>query len=49
MMSMMDACYLTFSNNHSPLKALRRGVISGLNKLPLLKREILKYAVGNYL
>jgi 2-octaprenyl-3-methyl-6-methoxy-1,4-benzoquinol hydroxylase len=49
MMSMMDACYLTFSNNHSPLKALRRGVISGLSKLPLLKREILKYAVGNYL
>jgi 2-octaprenyl-3-methyl-6-methoxy-1,4-benzoquinol hydroxylase len=49
MMSMMDACYFTFSNTNKPLSLLRNAVIKGLAKATPLQSHILKYAVGNYL
>lgn len=49
MMTMMDACYAGFSNDIAPLKALRGLLMQGVNKVPVIKNNVLKYAIGEYL
>ncbi|MCF6437061.1 FAD-dependent oxidoreductase [Pseudoalteromonas sp. MMG022] len=46
MMSMMDACYFGFSNDITPLKALRNGILKIADQAGPLKRKVLEHAMG---
>ncbi|CAM4100694.1 FAD-dependent oxidoreductase [Pseudoalteromonas byunsanensis] len=46
MMSMMDACYFGFSNDITPLKLLRNGVLKIADQAGPLKRKVLEHAMG---
>ena len=46
MMSMMDACYFGFSNDIKPLKHLRNLVLKVADNAGVLKKQVLKHAMG---
>jgi 2-octaprenyl-3-methyl-6-methoxy-1,4-benzoquinol hydroxylase len=46
MQSGMDLFYKGFSNDHLPLKLLRNAVLKATDNAGILKKQILKYAVG---
>ncbi|MEM6544158.1 MAG: FAD-dependent monooxygenase [Pseudomonadota bacterium] len=46
MMSAMDAFYLGFSNDVTPLRTLRNAGLALANRLPIAKRQVLRYAAG---
>ena len=46
MMSLMDAFYYGFSNNHLPLKVFRNVGLGLANRLGFAKQKVMQYAVG---
>lgn len=46
MMSTMDALYVSFSNNVPSLRHIRNLGMSVANKLPFVKKKVLRYAAG---
>ena len=46
MMSMMDACYFGFSNDIKPLKHLRNLALKVADNAGVLKKQVLKHAMG---
>lgn len=48
MMSTMDACYFGFSNNITPLKQLREIALGLADKAGIIKKQVLKHAIGEY-
>ena len=46
MMSAMDGFYTTFSNDHTPLKWLRNGLLKLAQHTGPIKAQVLKYAMG---
>lgn len=46
MMSAMDGFYTAFSNDHTPLKWLRNGLLKVVQHTGPLKHQVLKYAMG---
>ncbi|MEM6485394.1 MAG: FAD-dependent oxidoreductase [Pseudomonadota bacterium] len=46
MMSAMDAFYVGFSNQLKPIEFLRNAALDLANRLPVAKRQVLRYAAG---
>ncbi|MEM8941864.1 MAG: FAD-dependent monooxygenase [Pseudomonadota bacterium] len=46
MMSAMDAFYIGFSNQSKPIEFLRNTALDLANRIPLAKRQVLRYAAG---
>jgi 2-octaprenyl-3-methyl-6-methoxy-1,4-benzoquinol hydroxylase len=46
MMSVMDACYFGFSNEITPLKLIRNGILKVANNAGPIKRKVLEHALG---